>query len=103
MLVLSRKIGEVIVIGDNIQIRVIDIDRGKIRLGIDCPREVPIYREELLPFVQPGPAQVPAQVPAMDAEDWAALDRWKREVPPARADSCACPADDPLVDLGGEA
>jgi carbon storage regulator len=48
MLVLTRKLGEKIVIGDNITITVVDIDRGKIRLGIECPRHVPIFRSELL-------------------------------------------------------
>ena len=48
MLVLSRKLGEKIYIGDNICITVVDIDRGKIRLGIEAPREVPIFRKELL-------------------------------------------------------
>ena len=37
MLVLSRKLGEKIYIGDNICITVVDIDRGKIRLGIEAP------------------------------------------------------------------
>ncbi|MCS7271367.1 MAG: carbon storage regulator [Gemmataceae bacterium] len=50
MLVLSRKLGEKIYIGDNICITVVDIDRGKIRLGIEAPREIPIYRQELLPL-----------------------------------------------------
>ncbi len=50
MLVLSRKLGEKIFIGDNICITVVDIDRGKIRLGIEAPRNVPIYRQELLPL-----------------------------------------------------
>jgi carbon storage regulator len=48
MLVLSRKLGEKIYISDNICITVVDIDRGKIRLGIEAPREVPIFRQELL-------------------------------------------------------
>jgi len=48
MLVLSRKLGEKIYINDNICITVVDIDRGKIRLGIEAPREVPIFRKELL-------------------------------------------------------
>lgn len=48
MLVLSRKLGEKIYINDNICITVVDIDRGKIRLGIEAPRDVPIYRQELL-------------------------------------------------------
>ena len=49
MLVLSRKLGEKIYINDNICITVVDIDRGKIRLGIEAPRDVPIFRKELLP------------------------------------------------------
>ena len=49
MLILSRKIGEKLVIGDNVIVTVVEIDRGKIRLGIEAPREVPIYRSELLP------------------------------------------------------
>lgn len=48
MLVLSRKLGEKIYINDNICITVVDIDRGKIRLGIEAPRDVPIFRQELL-------------------------------------------------------
>jgi carbon storage regulator len=48
MLVLSRKLGEKIYISDNICITVVDIDRGKIRLGIEAPRHVPIFRQELL-------------------------------------------------------
>src|SRR5262249_20857499 len=55
MLVLSRKLGEKIYIGDNICITVVDIDRGNIRLGIEAPRDVPIYRQELLPLNHPRP------------------------------------------------
>ena len=54
MLVLSRKLGERICIGDNICITVVDIDRGKIRLGIEAPREVPVFRQELLPADKSG-------------------------------------------------
>jgi carbon storage regulator len=58
MLVLSRKLGERICIGENIYITVVDIDRGKIRLGIEAPRDVPIFRQELLP-ANPNPAVTP--------------------------------------------
>jgi carbon storage regulator len=61
MLVLSRKLGEKIFIGDNICITVVDIDRGKIRLGIDAPRDVPIYRQELLPLKAGVEGATPAQ------------------------------------------
>jgi carbon storage regulator len=59
MLVLSRKLGEKIFIGENICITVVDIDRGKIRLGIEAPRDVPIYRQELLPLKNGTDAQTP--------------------------------------------
>jgi carbon storage regulator len=48
MLVLSRKLGEKIFISENICITIVDIDRGKVRLGIEAPREVPVFRQELL-------------------------------------------------------
>jgi carbon storage regulator len=62
MLVLSRKLGEKIFIGDNICITVVDIDRGKIRLGIEAPRNVPIYRQELLPLAGAPRPDNPEQV-----------------------------------------
>ncbi len=49
MLVLSRKLGEKIQIGPDITLTVVDIDRGKIRLGIEAPKDVKIFRNELIP------------------------------------------------------
>lgn len=48
MLVLSRRVGERIVIGGTIEITVVQIDRGKIRLGITAPKDVMVMRKELL-------------------------------------------------------
>lgn len=64
MLVLSRKLGEKIYINDNICITVVDIDRGKIRLGIEAPRDMPIFRQELLGDHKDAPAlpEIPAPV-----------------------------------------
>lgn len=47
MLVLTRKIGEGIVIGDNIKVTVVEIKGGAIRIGIDAPAEKKIYRQEI--------------------------------------------------------
>jgi len=47
MLVLSRRLGERIVINSNITITVVSVQNGKIRLGIDAPREVPVWRDEI--------------------------------------------------------
>lgn len=48
MLVLSRRKNQSIIIGENIEITVVDIQGDVTRLGIDAPREVSIYRKELL-------------------------------------------------------
>jgi carbon storage regulator len=53
MLVLSRKLGEKIVIGENIVVTVVKIDRNQIRLGIEAPSDVPVYREEIAPNQNP--------------------------------------------------
>jgi carbon storage regulator len=47
MLVLTRKAGDGIIIGDDIKIQVIEIKGGGIRIGIDAPRSKKIYRQEV--------------------------------------------------------
>ena len=47
MLVLTRKAGQTINIGDDIRIKIVEIGNGFVKLGIEAPRELPIYREEL--------------------------------------------------------
>lgn len=49
MLVLSRKLGERIVIDGNIVITIVKVDRNQVRIGIDAPKDVPVYREEIAP------------------------------------------------------
>jgi len=48
MLVLARKLGESIVIADNIVVKVVSIENGVVKLGIDAPREISIIRNELI-------------------------------------------------------
>jgi len=48
-LVLSRKIGEKILIGDNVVLTVVKIDRNQIRLGIEAPHDISVFREEIAP------------------------------------------------------
>jgi len=52
MLVLARKLGESIIVGDNITIKVISLEKGVVKIGIDAPKEVPIVRTELLEDVK---------------------------------------------------
>jgi carbon storage regulator CsrA len=52
MLVLARKLNESIVIGEDITVRVVSIENGLVKLGIDAPRDVSIIRSELLEEVR---------------------------------------------------
>ena len=47
MLILSRKIGECITIGDRIKVYVVDIRGKQVRLGIEAPSDAPVHREEV--------------------------------------------------------
>jgi carbon storage regulator len=49
MLVLSRKLNEKIIVDGDITITVVKIDRNQVRIGIEAPGHIPVYREELLP------------------------------------------------------
>ncbi len=57
MLVLTRRLGESITIGDNIKIIVVDIDGNQVKLGIEAPRQIEIYREELYEKIKGVPFQ----------------------------------------------
>ncbi len=47
MLVLTRKAGEGLIIGDDITIKIVEIKGGGVRIGIDAPRDSKIYRQEV--------------------------------------------------------
>lgn len=49
MLVLSRKVGEEIIIGDNIRVTVVAVRPNVVRLGFTAPGNVPIFRSEICP------------------------------------------------------
>ncbi|MFT5325019.1 MAG: carbon storage regulator [Planctomycetaceae bacterium] len=52
MLVLSRKTSESILIGDSIEVRVLEISGGRVRIGIMAPAEVPVHRSEVWERIQ---------------------------------------------------
>lgn len=47
MLILSRKVGEAIIIADNIKIRVLENKGGLVKLGVEAPEQVIVHREEI--------------------------------------------------------
>ena len=47
MLILTRKLDEIVMIGDAIQIKVVEIRGDKVRLGFSVPKEIPVHRKEV--------------------------------------------------------
>ncbi|MBC7075357.1 MAG: carbon storage regulator CsrA [Syntrophomonadaceae bacterium] len=47
MLILTRKVNEAIMIGDQIEIMVVEVSGDQVKLGIKAPRDIPVYREEV--------------------------------------------------------
>lgn len=52
MLVLKRRLNEVIVINRNIYVKVIEFSGGQFKIAVDAPRDVPVYRQELWDAIQ---------------------------------------------------
>jgi len=52
MLVLSRKINQSIMVGDNVRIVVVAVDRDQVKLGIEAPRDIPVHRSEIYEEIQ---------------------------------------------------
>jgi carbon storage regulator len=52
MLVLTRKLGESIRIGDNIVVKIVDLDNRQVKIGIEAPRNIAVNREEIYERIQ---------------------------------------------------
>jgi carbon storage regulator len=57
MLVLSRKVGEEIKIGENITIKILEVEGNRVRIGITAPADVTIHRQEVWVLLHSGPNQ----------------------------------------------
>ena len=69
MLILTRRVQEALMIGDNVTVTVLSVKGNQVRLGIDAPREVEVHREEIYHRVKSGIPQdkaAPAPVPRED-------------------------------------
>lgn len=69
MLILSRKLDEKIVIGDDIEISIIEIRGDQVKLGVKAPRDVKVFRKEVFDAIQAenrAAAESAAALPALD-------------------------------------
>ena len=72
MLILSRKRDEKIVIGDDIVISVVEVRGDIVKLGIEAPRNVKVYREEVFEAIRNENAAAVASAPALPDLDFSA-------------------------------
>ena len=60
MLILTRRVGETLVIAENIEITVLGVKGGQVRIGVKAPRDVTVHREEIVERIKRGDEYTPA-------------------------------------------
>lgn len=98
MLILTRRPGERVVIGDEILVTVMGVSGHTVRLGIEAPQGIPIYREEIwLAVMEENRAAATANVDALPAE-LPAQGAASPSAPAAEGDPAAKPSQDAAAD-----
>ena len=64
MLILTRRVGETLVIAENIEITVLGVKGGQVRIGVKAPRDVTVHREEIVERIKRGDEFTPPNPPA---------------------------------------
>lgn len=52
MLVLTRRVGESLIIGDEVNVTVLGIRGNQVRIGVDAPKDIPVHRQEIYDRIQ---------------------------------------------------
>ena len=69
MLILTRRVGETVVIGDNVTVTVLGVKGNQVRLGVNAPKEIAVHREEIFERIKREQADEQAKRPrAVGAE-----------------------------------
>ncbi|RUS55572.1 carbon storage regulator [Kurthia sp. 3B1D] len=71
MLVLTRKPGETVMLGEDIQVKIVSVDGDQVKIGIEAPRALKIYRREVYEAIQQE------NEAALEASDLSVLDGWE--------------------------
>ena len=71
MLVLTRKPGETVMLGEDIQVKIVSVDGDQVKIGIEAPRALKIYRREVYEAIQQE------NEAALEADDFSILKDWQ--------------------------
>lgn len=80
MLVLTRKVGEKLLVGDDVVVSVIEVNRGSVRLGVEAPQEVSILRFEVYERIREENLTASHTGSVMDIQEAAAFWRQKETI-----------------------
>jgi carbon storage regulator len=62
MLILTRRVGETVMIGDNVAVTVLGVKGNQVRVGIKAPKDTPVHREEIFERIRRENDEMPAVV-----------------------------------------
>ncbi len=66
MLILTRRVGETLMIGDEVTVTVLGVKGNQVRIGVNAPRDVAVHREEIYERIRREQGQEPSQQDAQD-------------------------------------
>jgi carbon storage regulator len=75
MLILTRRLGETIIVGDDVNITVIGVKDDQVKFGINAPDEIAIHREEVYQKISPAVVQIAPTPAKAEAERRFAIDK----------------------------
>ena len=70
MLIITRRVGETLMIGDDVTVTVLGLKNNQVRLGVNAPDDVAVHREEVY-------QRIKQKIPQIPREDWAWMLFWK--------------------------